>query len=343
MSNSQNYTEEKHNWINHRRHYMKNRITQIDKVNGWYIANGVPLDYDYWTEESEKPCPECGSKLIFDDEIWSGNEYCPYCNKYLYPKCNCGECSGDNRQNRPIALPEFRQKIQSLEKQDSDHLEWMQGWADNAWVANLLNRIEVFERYKYLSPSDQSLIAKQSSEIEQVLQLLGEGKNELPSLLYFKAAMKIIIAELKDSSDREIYNSFIGKIDTLVQNKNYLEDADYYGVFEYQKFYEKIAKFYYPDEIEDPDDRFDSIYSAQVEAEEGELNQKLEDGWDSRMKEIRSKISEILSAGGEVAGLLEAHISLSDVDEFIGHLLEQQKKLDSEIFRYEFMKDDQEA
>ncbi len=319
---------------------MKNRKTQIDKVNGWYTANGVPLDYHYWNEESEDPCPECGSKLIFDDNVYPGDNYCPHCNKYLYPKCECGDCSSEYRQNRPIALPEFRQKIKDLEKQDSDHLEWMQGWADNAWVANLLNRIEIYEECKYLAPRDKSLIAGQGSSIEEVLHLLSEGKNELPSLLYFKAAMKIIMAELKDSSDREIYSSFIGQIDTLVQNKNYLDDADFYGTHEYQEFYEKIVRFYYPDEIEDPDDRFDSIYLPKVEERERELNQKLEDGWEPKIKEIRSKISEILSAGGEVAELLEAHISLSDVDGFINHLLEQQKKLDSEIFRYEMMNGD---
>ena len=254
------------------RYYMKKRITKIEKVNDHYTVNGVPLDYAYWTEESDPPCPECGNKLIFDDEIWSGNEYCPLCNKYLHPKCSCGECSGDNRQNRPITLLEFRKRIPALGDQSTDDIEYLQGWADNAWVANLLNRVEVFERRKYLSPGDDSLIVGQTSTIKEVLQLLGEGKNELPSLLYFKAAMKIIIAELKDSSDRDIYSGFIGQIDTLVQNKNYLEDADYYGVFEYQKFYEKIVKFHYPDEIEEPDDRFDSMYSAQVEEKERKLN-----------------------------------------------------------------------
>ncbi len=319
---------------------MKKNKIKVEKVHHHYTANGVPLDYCYWTEEAEDPCPECGSKLIFDDNIYTGDYYCPHCNKYIYPKCDCGECTGDSRSNRPTVLPEFRQKIKALGKQDSDHLEWMQGWADNAWVANLLDRIEVFERCKYLSPSDQSLIAKQASGIEQVLQLLGHGKNELSSLLYFKAAIKIIMAELKDSSDREIYSSFIGQINTLVQNKTYLEDAEFYGTYEFQKFYEEIVRFYYPDEIEDPDDRFDSIYLPKVEERERELNQKLEDGWEPKIKEIRSKISEILSAGGEVAELLDAHISLSDVDGFINHLLEQQKKLDSEIFRYEMMNGD---
>jgi len=321
---------------------MKTRKIKIDKVNGWYTANGVPLDYYYRTEESEEPCPECGSRLIFDDNPWPADDYCPYCNKYLYPKCTCGECGSESRSNRPIILPEFRKKIVTLEKQESDHLEWMQGWANNAWIANLLNRIEVFEQRKYLSPSDQSFIAKQSSEIEQVLRLLGEGKNELPSLLYFKAAIKIILAELLDSSAKAVYSGFIGQVDILIQNESYLEDADYYGVFEYQKFYEKITKFYYPDEIEEPDDRFDSIYQPKVEEREREQHQKLEEGWEPRMKEIRSMISSTLKAGGGIDELVQEQINLSEIDELIVHLLERQKKLDSEIFRYEFMNGDQE-
>ncbi|MBT6068250.1 hypothetical protein HOG48_00680 [Candidatus Peregrinibacteria bacterium] len=316
---------------------MKKRKIKVEKVQGRYTANGVPFDYAYWTEEDRDPCPECGSRVRLVESIMDVDYFCPFCNKYVEPKCTCGECSSESRSNRPIVLPEFRQKIKAIENQDSDHLEWMHGWTNNAWVANLLKRIEIYEQYKYLSPSDQSLIAKQSSGIEQVMQLIGEGKNELASLLYFKAAINIIIAELKNDSSREIYSDFLRQIDILIQNENYLKDADFYGTFEYQEFYEKIVTFYYPDEIEDPDDRYDSMFSAQVEEDEKALNQKLEDGWSAEMKGIRSKISSVLAEGGEAASMLDAYISLYDVDIFIDHLLEKQKKLDSEISHYELM------
>ena len=314
---------------------MKKRKTKIEQVSGWYTANGVPLDYAYWTVESDPPCPECGSKLIFDDNYYSGDDFCPSCNKYLFPKCDCGQCSSDDRQDRPIILPEFRQKIVALEKQESDHLEWMQGRVINEWVASLLNRIEVFERRKYLSPKDQSLITKQSSEIEQVMRLLGEGKNELPSLLYFKAAMKIIIAELEDSLDREVFSGFLKQVDTLIQNETYTEDADFYGTHEYQNFYKEIVTFYYPEEVEYPDDGFDSIYLPKVEEREEELNQKLEDGWEPKMKDLRSSISKTLNRGGDFPDLVQENISLSDFGEFIDHLIERQKLLDSEILSFQ--------
>ena len=253
---------------------MKKRKVKIDKVNDLYTANGVPLDYSYWTEESDSPCPECGSKLIFDDNPWPTDEYCPYCNKYLHPKCSCGECTSDSRSNRPIILPEFRERILTVDDQTSDSLDRMQEWADQAWVANLLDRIEIIEQWKYLSPEDNSLVNRQTSIIEKVLQLLGEGKNELSSLLYWKAALKIILAELEGGSPKKIYDGFILQIDTLIQNKNYLDDSEFYCTYEYQRFYERIVKFYYPDEIEEPDDRFDSIYSEQVVEEERELNQE---------------------------------------------------------------------
>jgi len=321
---------------------MKKRKIKIEKVYELYTANEVPFDYAYWTEEDVNPCPECGSRVRLVGNIMDVDYFCPFCVKYVEQKCGCGECSSESRSNRPITLPDFRKRSQSLEDQDSEHIEIFQEAADHAWVVNLLDRIRIYEKWKYLSPQDNSLIDGQTTIIEEVLQLLGQGKNDLSSLLYFKAAIKIIMAELVDSSNIAIYNGFVGRIDNLVQNENSLEDAGPRDTFKYKDFYENIVKLYYPDEIEEPDDKFDSMYSAEVEEKERELNQKLEHGWEPKMKEIKSMISEILSAGGEVAGLLEAHISLSDVDEFINHLLKQQEKLDSEIFRYEFMSGNKE-
>ena len=322
---------------------MKKSKIKVEKVHDLYTANGVPFEYAYWTEEDRDPCPECGSRVRLVEGIMDVDYFCPFCNKYVEPKCECGECVSHARPNRPNMLPEFRKKRSPIEAQPKEEIASIQGWADELWLRNMLDKIHIYEQWKYLNPTDVSLEEKKTTIIRAVVASLSRGKNELSSLLYFKAAIKIIMAELKDSLYIEIYTGIIGQIDTLVQNKNYLDNDETYASYEYKEFYEKIVRFHYPDEIEDPEDRFDSMYAAEAEKRKKDLNTRLEEGWSERMKRIKSEISEILTEGGEVAGMLGAYISLYEVDEFINHLLEQQKKLNSEIYRYESMNGDQEA
>jgi len=314
----------------------------VEKVQGLYTANGVPFDYFYWTEEDRDPCPECGSRVRLVESAMDIDYFCPFCVKYVEPKCECGECGSDDRPKRPIMLPEFRKKRSPIEAQPEEGVASIQGWADELWLRNMLDKIHIYEQWKYLNPTDISLEEKQAKIIREVVASLNQGKNELSSLLYFRAAITIIMAEV-NNRNTEIYSAFIKEIDTAVQNKNYLENDETYASYEYKGFYEKIVRFYYPDEIEDPDDRFDSMYAAEAEKRKKDLDTRLEEGWSVGMKRIKSEISEILAEGGEVAGILGAYIDLHEVDEFINHLLEKQKELNSEILQYELMNRDQEA
>lgn len=320
---------------------MKKNKIKVEKVHHHYTANGVPLDYCYWTEEAEDPCPECGSRLRFVKDIMDADYYCASCNKYLDPRCECGDCNSEFRGNRPIMLPEFRQKISPLEKQKNAELEYIQNWADDSWVSKLMDQIEILEQLKYLDPTNERLIDRQALIINEVISHLEQGEFELFAILSFKAALTIVQSQTEIESAKVMYSDFITQLDNLVSD-NIFSDESRMSRYSFANFYENIVDFYYPDELVDQNDRFDSLYSAKEEERRKDLNQSLEEHWSSEMKEIRSKISKILDEGGEVAELLEAHISLSDVDGFINHLLEQQKKLDSEIFRYEMMNGDPE-